>query len=305
MGFGQKRQEEQGFRALRRTVLFRPIEALWSAVFAVVGSAAHPARRVGRWSPARGRVLVVAPHPDDETLGCGGTIALHGRAGDEVVVLIVTDGGASRAATHSQRAAESAGAAVTIGGTWHRLALPEGAWRFPEGREQIRRVLAKYRPDLLYAPSGIDYHPEHVRVARALAAALGEAGLEPRVRVYEVGVPLTPLLANHLVELGAAADLKARALAAYASQQGAIRPIRRLHRYNRRLYGAGGEVEIFWEMPAPSYARLLAAGEQRVGRFPFRGIRERPFGDLLPFLVGLNERSRLRAACAPLDDTAT
>ncbi|MCX5880707.1 MAG: PIG-L family deacetylase [Deltaproteobacteria bacterium] len=38
------------------------------------------------------RVLVLAPHPDDETIGCGGTLALHAAAGDPVRVLILTNG---------------------------------------------------------------------------------------------------------------------------------------------------------------------------------------------------------------------
>ena len=42
------------------------------------------------------RVLVVAAHPDDEVLGCGGTIARHADAGDQVQVLIVVEGATSR-----------------------------------------------------------------------------------------------------------------------------------------------------------------------------------------------------------------
>ena len=41
-------------------------------------------------------VLVVAAHPDGEVLGCGGTIARHGDAGDQVQVLIVVEGATSR-----------------------------------------------------------------------------------------------------------------------------------------------------------------------------------------------------------------
>src|SRR5215203_6825970 len=43
------------------------------------------------------KVLVLAPHPDDETLGCGGIIPLHLQAGDDVRIAIVTDGRRSHA----------------------------------------------------------------------------------------------------------------------------------------------------------------------------------------------------------------
>ena len=38
------------------------------------------------------KILVVAAHPDDETLGCGGAIAKHSNEGDEVKVIVMTDG---------------------------------------------------------------------------------------------------------------------------------------------------------------------------------------------------------------------
>ena len=42
------------------------------------------------------QVLVIAAHPDDEVLGCGGTIARHADSGDQVQVLIVAEGSTSR-----------------------------------------------------------------------------------------------------------------------------------------------------------------------------------------------------------------
>ena len=45
-------------------------------------------------APPRGSVLVLAPHADDESLGCGGAIVLHHRQGDRVKVVFATDGAA-------------------------------------------------------------------------------------------------------------------------------------------------------------------------------------------------------------------
>ncbi len=56
------------------------------------------------------RVLVIAAHPDDEVLGMGGTIALHTGAGDDVRVLVVTDGSSTQYPGDADiRAAEGAG----------------------------------------------------------------------------------------------------------------------------------------------------------------------------------------------------
>ena len=62
---------------------------------------------------SREQVLVIAPHPDDETLGCGGSIALHDDRGDNVAVLWLTSGeagipevGITEAAATRRRKAE-------------------------------------------------------------------------------------------------------------------------------------------------------------------------------------------------------
>ena len=71
-------------------------EVLWYAGFAAIRPVVRS--RVSRCVPGGGRrVLVIAPHPDDETVGCAGTILLHIMSGDTVCLAFVTDGSKSRA----------------------------------------------------------------------------------------------------------------------------------------------------------------------------------------------------------------
>jgi LmbE family N-acetylglucosaminyl deacetylase len=284
-----------------RGPVYSLVEAGWRGVFAVAGRLRPPAATHG---PPRGgeRVLLVAPHPDDETLGAGGTLALHARAGDPVLVLMVTDGGASRAgglsgaAMRQARAAEARAAVAHLGGARLVLAgLPEGDWAPADLAAVLQPLLVEVRPTLIYAPSGVDFHPDHQRVAAGLAAALA-AGLAPAcraVRVYEVQVPLTPLLVNCVVPTGSAAAAKGRALAAYATQQGSFAGPRRQAGYLRALYRAAGPVEVFWELAPAAYSRLMGSA---AGGAAFRGLRERPWTDGWAWLGGTRTRRGLRRA---------
>src|SRR3954452_15113024 len=84
------------WKAVGRSLLFPAAEMVWAGGFASAGRLLRPQARLSN-PTGTDRVLVLAPHPDDETLGCGGTIFRHRRAGDALTVLIVTDGGSSRA----------------------------------------------------------------------------------------------------------------------------------------------------------------------------------------------------------------
>jgi LmbE family N-acetylglucosaminyl deacetylase len=268
------------------------VETVWARGFFAVWRS-FTSRPVCAGVGSGPRVLVVAPHPDDETLGCGGSIVLHRRAGHAVTVVIMTDGRGSTVTTPAARRLESMAAAEVLGGTWRRFELPEGAWALDRGTDHLVAILSDVRPDLVYGPSCVDYHPEHVKVAVALGRALTAVSPESRVRAFEIGVPLTPILANCPVDVDAVRAIKLQALAAYQSQRATIDAIRRLHRYTRRLCGTRGEAEVFWETSARTYGRIMSAAPPPDAR-QFYGVRPRPFGDPLCYLVGLRARSRMR-----------
>ena len=86
--------------------------------------------------PGGARAVIVAPHPDDEILACGGLLQLLAQQGSEVLLVAVTDGGASHPGSAlwpkerlcRVRPEESRQAASTLGvaPSWLRLRLPDG-----------------------------------------------------------------------------------------------------------------------------------------------------------------------------------
>ncbi|GEM_PF-495154 len=163
------------------------------------------------------RVLVFAPHPDDEVLGCGGAIALHAQRGDRVRVIVVTDGSAG--GDPGVRAAESRTAAEVLGvEQWTQLELVDGALeRAPDLVELLQRELLEDRPELVYGPSPFEMHPDHRALCAALGAALkSAAGATCRVHLYGVNRQVP---ANLLVNTSSVAGQKDRALEAFSSQQ--------------------------------------------------------------------------------------
>jgi LmbE family N-acetylglucosaminyl deacetylase len=212
----------------------------------------------------------------------------------------VTDGGRSRAGGRGRaeiralRWSEAQAAVARLGPVdlrqWN---LPEGRWA-PEALDsRLAQVLDEFAPDLIYTTSCVDFHPEHRRVAESLGRVLAAGRTCRAVRVYELQVPLTPVLANVAMPIGPVAAVKVQALAAYGTQAASFGWLPRQAGYLRRLYGARVPVEVFWELAPAQFVRLMAGYAPLGARF--RGLRLRPFSDMLAWTIGLGARRRLRA----------
>lgn len=149
-------------------------------------------RRLGPCSvrpPDSGRVVVIAPHPDDEVLGAGGTTATLALQGARVVVIAVTDGEASNPSRVEElreiRPGESARAAATLGTTpclSYALGLPDGGVHTHDVEALLVPLLES--GDLVLAPWAHDGHPDHDEVGAAAHAACARA--EARLLSYLV-----------------------------------------------------------------------------------------------------------------------
>lgn len=198
-----------------------------------------------------GPALILAPHPDDESLGCGGLVAALCAAGAAPVVVVLTDGAGSHPGSllfpptrlAALRHAEAGRAAAALGlpeARLHRLGLPDGRLAAHEA-EAVGRIIALLgaeRPGTVIATWRHDPHPDHAAAAAIgarVATALGPPA--PRVLGYPVwgwgfAQPLPrgpcqgaapPLLAppprGVVLEIGPhLAAAKGRAVAAHASQ---------------------------------------------------------------------------------------
>ncbi|MCS7182657.1 MAG: PIG-L family deacetylase [Thermoanaerobaculum sp.] len=172
--------------------------------------------------PPGGQWLVLAPHPDDETIGMGATLAQAARRGVVVRLLVLTGGQAQGDPQVRQREALAAAATLGVAEVSFEPFVDRQLFRSlgPLARA-LQRVLRQVIPDVVFSPHPCDLHPDHRVCARALHWALRVLLLSaPRqlpawVGFYEVGIPLWP---NLLVEADAAWQAKATALACYSSQ---------------------------------------------------------------------------------------
>jgi LmbE family N-acetylglucosaminyl deacetylase len=188
-----------------------------------------------RW-PVTDRIVVVSPHPDDETLGVGGLIAMAIDQTLPVVVLSVTNGEAAYACENlaAVRRGELAEALACLGEgrsiAHHYLDLPDGRI---EGREiELRNIIRHFLVpgDLVLCPLVDDGHSDHTATATAATEAAHQVGAH--VRCFPIwawhhhDVTYSSLRgAEKLVLTVAARRRKQRAIACFTSQVGTENPV--------------------------------------------------------------------------------
>ncbi len=290
--------------SLRRRL--RPAAAALAGVGLELGARAlRPALSV-RAGPvdAVGHAVVVAPHPDDEVAGCGGSILGHVARGDRVTVLLITDGRASRAldlapdAMARVRAEEARRAAERLGVELVAFGLPELEWSLDALVGPLARALQERRAPVVYAPCRIDGHPEHVRVACALALALergAASGYAPELRAFPLTVPLTPLLTNRVHEVSEHEAQLVSAYSAHASQVRTTLRTLRMRRLTAAAHGGQRLAEALWVMEAAAYvARHHPAA--LLEHTLLRGVGDDALDDPAAYLRGGASRWRARRA---------
>lgn len=175
-------------------------------------------------------VLVLAPHYDDEVLGCGGLAAQLAAAGAVVRVLFLSDSGGGieeidEPQAYRERRLAEAGEAVAILDLdgFETLDLPDGGLKdHPKALAAgIGRAVEAQKPDLVLVTSPLETSPDHRAAFQALHRYLQEDGGrvvqgDLRIFAYEGNQPFYPDL---LVDVTAQAPLVEKAMAVYRSQE--------------------------------------------------------------------------------------
>jgi len=111
------------------------------------------------------RILVFSPHPDDETIACGGYIATAVQNGSSVWIALITDG--NKHGKERIRYAEFYNATRTLGIREHQLfflGFPDGGLRKENPdklRQSFERIILTVKPEIVFAPHPLDHHPDH------------------------------------------------------------------------------------------------------------------------------------------------
>ncbi len=179
-------------------------------------------------------ILVVATHPDDEVLGCGGVIARHASRGDRVDVVVVTRGApdlySEDQVKQLRKELESAHAILGVSAV-HFLDFPAPKLDLVPSHEladAIGAQIASIRPAAVYLPHRGDLHSDHrcVFAAALVAARPIDTAAVRRVLSYETlsetewaePVAEDAFLPSVFIDIGPHIEKKLKAMAAYRSQ---------------------------------------------------------------------------------------
>lgn len=196
-----------------------------------------------------GSVVVLAPHPDDEALGCGGLLALLADFKQRAHVIVMTDGCRSHPRSRAYpaarlaalRGAESLAALATLGYPPSAVtfmgfddgALPAcGMAAFEEAAARLRELLIQQSPDTIVVPWRRDSHADHQSTWQLCRAAASELSLTFRWLEYPVWAwspagdddqpPLACEAMVWLLDIATAQKRKLQAIAQYGSQLGTV-----------------------------------------------------------------------------------
>jgi LmbE family N-acetylglucosaminyl deacetylase len=196
--------------------------------------------------PPGERFLVVAPHPDDDAIGCGGTISKLVHAGKTVRIVYLSIQ-SSTTFTKMERLNEIA-MSLEIMGAKDYTFLAEVFPPKVEISELLKEELSTFRPDTIFIPSPLENHDQHLETFEAYAELSKRLPGDDCTMLYEVWTPLVP---NMIVDITQFMDMKIDAINAHKTQTTDLdysRAAEGLNAYRAAISAKKGYFEAFLTM---------------------------------------------------------
>ena len=219
-----------------------------------------------------GKILVIAPHPDDDIFGAGGTLAKASPG--EVVVAYLCDGSggvkegrdeAGQVQRRDPRLIEARRAEAKAAG--EILGYKEQIFfGYPDGKlasgsaanQAMVDLIQRVKPDIIFVPSFLDNHPDHRVANEILVNALSSRDVDfnGEIWAYEIWTPIWP---NRIIKINDAIELKKKAIATQKSQlqtRGYEKAILGLNQFRAEINNLDGFAEGFFACQAKVYEKL-------------------------------------------------
>lgn len=167
--------------------------------------------------PAAQRVLVLSPHPDDESLGCSGTILLYTGKGTEVYLGVISMGEKLESAQENIgdiRKSEAIATAALLGiKETIFLEFPDEEINMhqEEIKGRLSEIIKDIKPEIIFVPSPLDPHPDHKAVSEITLQIMADFP-GTRLAFYEV---YHPIRFNILVDISSVINKKKEAIFTY------------------------------------------------------------------------------------------
>jgi len=191
----------------------------------------HHPRDLKPFARCTGNVLVVAPHPDDDVIGAGGTMALLAQAGKQVFSVYVTDGssfpGSDSRGTDEQIIAlrqREALAALKVVKAKGGIFLKGSSKKLKNNSSKavehaLKDVLRVFMPESIYLPAPFEAHPTHRTVTQITLRVLRSMrDYFPALWGYTVWGGIFSTRGFKIIDISAVAGLKRKAIRMHQSQ---------------------------------------------------------------------------------------
>jgi len=200
------------------------------------------------------KILVIAPHQDDEVIGCGGSILKHGKSGGATEIVFCTN-------DSQERNEETKNACRILNSNVNHFLNFEIRSLYSNQNklsERFTDLFEKISPDIIFMPFIIDNHQDHIAVSKAFVKSYKKRKINSLIYAYSVWTPLIP---NVIADISDVWNEKQKAIECYKTQTATrdyVKMASSIAQYWSVVKGAGaGYCEVFLKAGAKQYVSLV------------------------------------------------